>query len=80
MSFSTDIDWKKATIKHLPLSAIQEDPNQPRSAIWSGDQADLLLIDSIDQYGVMMPICISNIDQKPTILDGHRRLRAAQLP
>lgn len=64
----------------IPLSAIEPDPSQPRSAM--GDLADL--VGSIRDRGVLEPILVRPLSQAANgqpqyrIISGERRYRAAQ--
>lgn len=62
----------------IPLSSIEPDPNQPRSAM--GDLQEL--VGSIRDRGVLEPILVRRIDEagEPSfrIISGERRWRAAQ--
>lgn len=63
----------------LPLSAVIEDPNNPRSNF---DEAELAaLAETIREKGVLQPITVrpAGSDGRHTIRFGARRLRAAQL-
>jgi ParB family transcriptional regulator, chromosome partitioning protein len=65
--------------KMVPLSAIEPDPNQPRSAM--GDLTDL--VSSIKDKGVLEPILVRPRSEELsgmayTIISGERRYRAAQ--
>ena len=61
------------------IDEIQEDIDQPRIEIWVGDEQDNRLKESIERFGLLMPIYVSNFRRMPTIIDGHRRYRAAKL-
>ncbi|WP_019002770.1 ParB/RepB/Spo0J family partition protein [Succinimonas amylolytica] len=68
----------------IPLSEIQEDENQPRSASNEGFSSQSLaeLADSIRQVGVKSPISVREVSGKPykyVINFGARRFRAARI-
>ena len=67
------------TVIVLPLSAVKEDPNNPRSSF---NEADLAaLAETIRDKGVLQPITVkpAGSDGRHTIRFGARRFRAAQL-
>lgn len=64
--------------REIPISAIERDPNQPRTHF---DEEKLQeLSDSIKTYGVMSPIIVqpSKTPGKYRLIAGERRLRASQ--
>ncbi len=73
------VRWSHAKPVELKVKEIQEDPAQPRAQIWAGDSEDQKLLYSIKTHGMINGIYIYWLDGVPTILDGHRRFRAAKL-
>lgn len=64
--------------REIPISAIERDPNQPRTHF--DDEKLQELSDSIKTYGVMSPIIVqpSKTPGKYRLIAGERRLRASQ--
>jgi ParB/RepB/Spo0J family partition protein len=66
-----------STLQVLPLSVITADPDQPRH-VAQHDLQDQWLLESIQQYGLFVPLSVHRIrDDEYVIVDGHRRYSAA---
>src|ERR1019366_5792341 len=62
-------------LAHVPISAIEPDPDQPRKAI--GDLAELKA--SITRHGILQPVILSIVgDELYRLIAGERRFTAAK--
>ena len=65
-----------AELAHLPITAIDPNPFQPRRSF---DPLELAgLIESIQQHGVLQPVVVRRAGERYQLVAGERRLRAAQ--
>lgn len=69
-------DDKVSDLRHIKLSEIKADPDQPRRAFEEAALAELTL--SISQHGILQPIVVTPKDDGYQIVAGERRFRAAQ--
>lgn len=70
-------DKDSSELKHLKLSEIIRDENQPRREF--NNEAIEALAASIKEHGVLQPIVVTKEDGKYKIVAGERRWRAAKL-
>jgi ParB family chromosome partitioning protein len=64
------------TFEHVPLDKIRDNPYQPRTYILSEPHENLKK--SIEQYGVIVPLIVSRLDDHYVLVAGQRRLMAAR--
>ncbi len=68
---------QRGILKHIPVSQISPDPDQPRTE--TDPAAQSRLTESVREYGILQPISVREIgDGEFTIVGGHRRLQAAE--
>ncbi len=69
----------KYVYKNLPISQVHQDNDQPRKDL-DEDAARAKLRDSIEMYGISVPIavCQTTSEDKYRIIDGHRRYLSAR--
>lgn len=70
-------DKNSSELKHLKLSEIIRDENQPRREF--SNEAIEALAASIKEHGILQPIVVTKEDGKYKIVAGERRWRAAKL-
>ena len=68
---------KVEPIHSLPIARIRPNPNQPRKVF--DTEALEQLRASIEQHGILQPICVRSIDGAFEIISGERRWRASRL-
>jgi ParB family transcriptional regulator, chromosome partitioning protein len=72
------IDEQQGEAVHaLPITRIRPNPNQPRKVF--DTEALEQLKGSIEQHGILQPICVRPVDGAFEIVSGERRWRAARL-
>ena len=65
--------------EEIDLFKIDPNPNNPRGIdIETKDKKLALLKDSIRQFGILVPLVVARIGSRYRLLDGERRLVAAQ--
>ena len=69
-------DDQVSDLRHIKLSEIKADPDQPRRAFEETALAELTT--SISQHGILQPIVVTPKDGGYQIVAGERRFRAAQ--
>jgi ParB family chromosome partitioning protein len=69
---------KRATdhLEHIPLDRIRDNPYQPRTYILAEPHEGLK--QSIEQYGVIVPLIVSRMGEEFVLVAGQRRLLAAR--
>lgn len=67
----------EAAQRELPIAQIRPNPLQPRKVFDSGHLEDLKA--SIENHGVLQPICVRKVEGGFEIISGERRWRAARL-
>ena len=68
---------ERKTAPRAPLSAFEEDPDNPRTEFDDPEFADFVA--DVRVRGILMPVVVREIEGKLRIRFGHRRYRAAQL-
>ncbi len=72
------IDWRHVDHSDLPLHDIQEDPDNVREPFSMNDPEDAAFFFSVEGSGILLPIYVSLVNRKLTIIDGHRRYHVAK--
>lgn len=65
------------SIKEIPISDIEPNPDQPRREF--DTQALNDLADSLREYGLLQPVLVRPVGERYCIIAGERRLRAAKI-
>lgn len=69
------VDWEPTTVRAVPLTAFGESYRRYRVPDASAEGA---VLRSLARYGQMSPVVVCLREERPQIVDGFKRLAAAQ--